>query len=99
MLGQEEEVAGSGLVMGPGAQEGKLGVGGGEEAKLTPSARPPGRVWRPMGGDGPGESRTSSCPLLSRGGSQPDCVCVGRGGSVGKGQCSSTSSISCSPTV
>lgn len=38
MPGQEEEVAGSGLVMGPGAQEGKLG---GEEAKLTPSAPPP----------------------------------------------------------
>ena len=74
MPGQEEEVAGSGLVMGPGAQEGKLG---GEEAKLTPSAPPPGRVWRPMGGDGLGESRTSSCPLLSRGGGQPDRVCGG----------------------
>lgn len=45
MPGQEEEVAGSGLVMGPGAQEGKLG---GEEAKLTPSApRPP---WEGCGG-------------------------------------------------
>lgn len=35
-----------------------------EEAKLTPSAHHAGRVWRPVGGDGLGESRASSCPLL-----------------------------------
>lgn len=46
--------------------------GGGEEAKLTPSAYPVGRVWRPMGEDGLGESRASSCPLLSRGRGQPE---------------------------
>ena len=69
----------SGLVVGPGAQEGKLRGAVGEEAELSPSAHPPGRVWRPMGGDGLGESRASSCPLLSRGGGQPDC---GVGGAV-----------------
>ena len=64
----------SGLVVGPGAQEGKLQGVVGEEATLSPSAHPPGRVWRPMGGDSLGESRASSCPLLSRGGGQPVCV-------------------------
>lgn len=51
--------------------------GGGKAHSLCPPPPPPGRVWRPMGGDGLGESRTSSCPLLSRGGGQPDSVCVG----------------------
>ena len=46
----------SGLGVGPGAQEGKLQGAVGEEATLSPSAHPPGRVWRPMGGDSLGES-------------------------------------------
>lgn len=61
-----------------------------EEAKLTSSAHHAGRVWRPVGGDGLGESRAGSCPLLGDvgGGWQPEW-----GGSVGKGLCLSTSSI------
>lgn len=62
-----------------------------EEAKLTLSAHPTGRAWRPMGADGLGESGESSCLLLSR----VWGLAEGGWGQRGKVLCSSTSSIPC----
>lgn len=93
---------GSGLVRADDRSWGQGGEAPGatsqrEEAKLTPSAYPTGRVWRPVGGGWSWLSRPS-CPTFH----PVFCLAVEgaspwSGDSVGKRLCSSTSSIPCSP--
>lgn len=86
MPGQEEEVAGSGLVMGPGAQEGKLGGGGGKAHSLCPP-RPPPHPREGCGGPWVGMVlvKVGQVPALcSAGAGASLTVCVG-GVQCGKG--------------
>lgn len=83
---------GSGQVragIGPGAEAGKVPWPLLRERRHSSLSLPtPGWVWRPVGGGGFGERGASSCPLHSSGGGT-----LRSGASVGKGLCSSTSSI------
>lgn len=83
---------GSGQVgagIGPGAEAGKVPRPLLRERRQSSLSLPTlGWVWRPVGGVGFGERGASSCPLLSSGGGT-----LRSGASVGKGPCSSTSSI------